>query len=303
MRLDGELVGLAPLVVHRRGPFRIARVLGEDPSDYWDVLARPDLRGEVCGAVAGALVERRGEWDALVLSHLVPGSALPEAARNAGLRLFARSTAPYPRVELPASFDKYLESVSRNRRSNLRRHLRRLDEGEVTLHEVEDPAEVPAAVARWQELHVTQWRELGKSVRPEHATPRFRALLSEALAAMVPAGLAAVWEFSQSERVVGSYVNFTDRRSFYQYLGGFDPEVGRLGLGKLSIIHGIRSSIEQGREHYDFMLGSEQHKYFFEARDRQVESATFRSSRPASRIATGLLTGRARVKASLQGAE
>ena len=37
---DGELVGLVPLVIHRRGPFRIVRALGRDPGDYWDMLAR-----------------------------------------------------------------------------------------------------------------------------------------------------------------------------------------------------------------------------------------------------------------------
>jgi CelD/BcsL family acetyltransferase involved in cellulose biosynthesis len=99
---------------------------------------------------------------------------------------------------------------------------------------------------------------------------------------------------------VGTYLNFVDTRSFYQYLGGFDPEFGHLGLGKLAIVQGIRSSIELGRRHYDFMLGDEQHKYFFGAEDRMVESFVFASDRPASRLAAGLLTGRARLKTRLQ---
>src|SRR5215212_3588136 len=42
---DGEdLVGLAPLVLRRRGALRALEVLGKEPGDYWAPLARPEAR-------------------------------------------------------------------------------------------------------------------------------------------------------------------------------------------------------------------------------------------------------------------
>jgi CelD/BcsL family acetyltransferase involved in cellulose biosynthesis len=42
VREAGQLVGLAPLVLRRRGPFRVLSELGRQPANYWHVLALPE---------------------------------------------------------------------------------------------------------------------------------------------------------------------------------------------------------------------------------------------------------------------
>ena len=175
--------------------------------------------------------------------------------------------------------------LPRGRRGNLRRHLRRLDEGEVELREVRDPSELPRALARWQELRQLQCDERGRSLNPMHRTDRFRAFLLEAVQALVPAGQALVWEFRVAGQTAGIYVNFVDSRSFYWYLGGFDPAHAALGIGKIAIAAGIRQSIEKGRARYDFTRGPEPYKYWYGATDRQAPSIVVGSSRPRSRAA------------------
>jgi CelD/BcsL family acetyltransferase involved in cellulose biosynthesis len=298
---DGDrVVGLAPLALHRHGPVRLLRVLGEDPSDHWNVLAAErELREPVTRAVGQALAGARETWDALVLSRLPPEPDIRPALEAAGLRVHPRPPAPYPSLSLPRSFDDYLRSLPQRRRTNLRRRLRHLDEGELTLLEITEPAELGPAMERWHQLRVGQWDRRGKQMLEMHREARFPALLSAALARLVPAGMAWVWELRRGERLAGSYVNFLDESCFYQYLGGFDPEYAELGIGRIVTAHAIRRSIERGLERYDFGLGGGDFKYSFGAEDRLSPAYLCTSRSPRSRAFGALMEARRRLRERL----
>lgn len=293
-----RVVGLAPLVLRRRGPVRLLAMLGKEPGDYWDVLAEPELREPVTAALAAEIARRRGEWDVWQLNCLPPDSGTLRALARAGLRGFARAPLRSPAIELPDTFEAFLAGLSRSRRANLRRHLRRLEDGSVELREVRDPAALGATMDRWQELRVAQWEAQGRSIDPVHAGERFRAFMLAAVRRLVPSGQALVWEFLHEGELVGVYVNFVDERSFYWYLGGFDPAVTNLGLGKIAIGAGIRASIEAGRSLYDFDRGEEPYKYWYGAGDRLLASVVLGHqgvrSRAAVRAARALSARRAR---------
>jgi CelD/BcsL family acetyltransferase involved in cellulose biosynthesis len=280
VREQGRLVGLAPLVIRRKGPVRVMEPVGMEPGDYWDVLALPERREQVAGEVARALREHARRWDAWILRCPPPESPIVGALRAAGLRSLVRPPIPAPAIALPGDFEAYLASLSSSHRQNLRKHLRRLDNGEVELREVTDPAELPAALARWQDFRRRQWDSAGKEINPEHLSPRFHDFVLDCVRALIPSGRALVWEFLRDGDVVGTYVNFADELAFYWYLGGFDPAVTKLGLGKIAIGHGIRTSIEAGRARYDFGRGAEPYKYWYGAVDRPLAAQVVSSGRP-----------------------
>jgi CelD/BcsL family acetyltransferase involved in cellulose biosynthesis len=283
VRDGSRLAGVAPLSLQRIGPLRLLGMLGKEPGDYWDVVAAPADRAAVSAAVAEELVRRRREWDAGILSCLVPDSATAGAFSSAGLHIMHRPGVACPAIALPATWDGYLAMLPRGRRGNLRRHLRRLDEGEVELREVRESAELPGALARWQDLRESQWDERGRSLNPTHRTNRFREFLLDVVQALVPVGQALVWEFRVDGHTAGMYVNFVDARSYYWYLGGFDPAHSALGIGKIAIAAGIRQSIQCGRVRYDFTRGPEPYKYWYGATDRAAPSIVVGSSRARSR--------------------
>jgi predicted N-acyltransferase len=126
---------------------------------------------------------------------------------------------------LPHTFDAYLATLPTNRRTNLRRRLRNLHGGELQLR-VPPFDQLPAAIGRWQALRVRQWAAQGKRLTPLQTQARFRDFFVDVTKALVPDERALVWEFVRDDDVVGSFVNFCDSRVFYQYLGGFAPELG-----------------------------------------------------------------------------
>src|SRR5215213_6067204 len=77
---DGEdLVGLAPLVLRRKGPLRAVHVLGKEPGDYWTPLSRPEAREETSRLLAMELARRSGDWDLLYVDALPHASPAERA--------------------------------------------------------------------------------------------------------------------------------------------------------------------------------------------------------------------------------
>jgi CelD/BcsL family acetyltransferase involved in cellulose biosynthesis len=299
---DGEdPVALAPFFLVRRGPLRLLRGVGTIVGNYWDVLARPDVRGPATRAVVHALSDHRRAWDALVLDRLPEGSVAEQAVLASNLPLRRRRPIAAVARELPDSFDAFLASLPRKRRSKLRKHLRRIDEGDLERHQVSDPAALPAAIERWQALRAAWWRERGEDMLAEHGSERFREFMLAAARELVPAGLMVVHELRLDGEVVGVSVDLQDERTFYYWLHGFDPAIRALGPGTIHICASIRDSIEAGRRCYDFMVGQEPYKYEYGASDRHQPCLVISNRRPASRaaLAASALMDRARVQKSL----
>jgi CelD/BcsL family acetyltransferase involved in cellulose biosynthesis len=283
VRDQGQLVGLAAFLLRQRGSIRLLRGLGRSPGDYWDIVALPAVREYVAEAVAETLAERRDQWDVLMLDGLGSGS-LSRAMSGTGLRVRKRPSRISPEIRLPDSFEDYLKDLPKSRRSNLRRHMRRLDEGELELRDVED-GELSAAIDLWHELRGRWWGERGRRLSKLHTTDRFREFNRAAVLALNSAGLAAVWEMRHAGEPVGVCFNFVDARAFYWNLNAFDPRIERLGPGKVVIGEGIRRSIAAGRETYDFMLGDEAYKYWYGATARPRLGRVVSSRSIRSRVA------------------
>jgi CelD/BcsL family acetyltransferase involved in cellulose biosynthesis len=300
---DGDrLVGLAPFALERGRARRTLRLIGKEPGDYWDVLAVPDHREAVTRAVAAELARREDHWDVFPLAGQPGGSITTALTGEHSLRVRARSGTRCPRISLPEDFDEYLRQLPGSHRSNVRKHLRRLDQGQIELREVADVAALDGAVARWHELHIKRWEGLSRSIDPTHVKPRFREFMLDAMRALVPRQLAQVIEFVAEGEVIGVYVNLLDAQSFYWYQGGFEPNRAKLGLGKISIAHGIRWSIETGRRYFDFTRGEESFKYYFGATDRHCPAVMVGNERLRSRSALAASGLRDRLGHATRGA-
>jgi CelD/BcsL family acetyltransferase involved in cellulose biosynthesis len=283
---DGDRVaGLAPLALRRDLPGRVLWTIGKDPGDYWEVIAALEDRDSVALAVGTELMRIAHRWDAGVLNCFPPQSRTPDQFASAGLRIFRRVPVISPRIELPETFEAYLSALPSSHRQNLRKHLRRLDSGEVTLREIADRAELTEVMQRWRDLRSLQWEARGRRISASHEKDHFHRFMLDAVTRLLDADLAVLWEFSWKERVVGVYLNFADERSFYWYLGGFDPDCAQLGLGKVAVGAGIRASIAAGRGVFDFTRGEDSYKYWYGATDRHLASVVIGHPGARSRVA------------------
>lgn len=280
--LGDRVVGIAPFALQRRRGVRVLSMIGKEPGDYWDIIAAPPDRPAVVQAIAAELRRRSRAWDIAVVSCLPPGSNTVSGLSAGGVRLFRRPPIRSPAIRLPSSFEEYLRALPSRRRGNLRRHLNRLDRGEVSLREVVQPAQIPDLMSRWRELRSRQWRHTGRQLSPSHSEDRFHRFMVQAAVALLKPGYTSLWEVYAGERLAGIYLNFCDRRSFYWYLGGYEPDLAGLGVGKIVVAATIRASIEAKRERYDFTRGDDEYKYWYGAEDRLLDSVVLGHTGPNS---------------------
>jgi CelD/BcsL family acetyltransferase involved in cellulose biosynthesis len=303
VRDEERLVGLAPLALERYRGARVLRMLGKEPGDYWDVLAVPEHRDSVARAVAAELSRLEDQWDVFFCAPQPACAATAALFGEPSLRMHSRAPTPCPGIELPGTFDEYLALLPASRRGNIRRHVRKLERGDVTLREVTEVSELAGAIGRWHALHLKRWETLEKSIDPTHLTRGFHDFLLDAMRTLVPQGRATVWEFSANGEVAGVYVNLLDDDTFYWYLSGFEPRHSRLGIGKLSIAQGIRWSIETGRRYFDLTRGQESFKYYFGAVDRHCPSVVVGNDRLRSRSALAATDLRDRLGRTVRSAQ
>src|SRR5690606_20490262 len=99
---------------------------------------------------------------------------LPALARSTAVRATKAPSGVRYFVELPATWDAYLERLGSKKRKRIQNYRRRLArEGNYTHRVVTEPEQVPVAFDTLARLHAIRWTSRGKS--GAFASPRFVA--------------------------------------------------------------------------------------------------------------------------------
>jgi CelD/BcsL family acetyltransferase involved in cellulose biosynthesis len=177
-RRDGRPAAALPL--GRRGPKRFS--LSNAHCDVYDAIidADPDVARDAAARIADWLAHRP-------LTRIFKfDAASPILATDAATRWVTDGTAEAPYLALPASVDDVLATMSRNRRSAVKRNERKLTElGEVTFHDNahdDTGGTLPDALDRCFELEAAGWKgTAGTAMNSRPDTERFyRALVARA---------------------------------------------------------------------------------------------------------------------------
>ncbi len=264
----GTLLAAAPwfLAADARGR-RVLRFIGGDAlTDYSDVLVPPALAGAFWQAVAERLLVQPA-FDALDLTHIPQTSptltAAPAALTAAGwtARVAAMETAP--QIDLPATWDAYLQALPKKQRHELRRKMRRAEahQPRVRMRTVHTPAEVARQADAFLRLMAYNPRKAAFLTPPVRAF--FRALMDTA----ARHGWLHLAFLDVGERPAAAYLAFDFAQRLWMYNSGLDPAFAALSPGWVLAGHLIRRAIAHGYRVLDWMRGDEAYKYRLGARD------------------------------------
>ncbi len=236
---DGSrLIGLAPLLrrvswYRHAVPYRRLELLGtgedeqdEIGSDYVGVIAEPGSEEDVAEALAETIVRGHlGPFDHVVLSaldgDLVMNAALALAfeARGMAVRREALSAAPY--VRLPATWEAYLEALSRSARYTIRRSLRAFEKwagADSEFVRVSSASELEEGKRILIRLHEQRWRAVGK--RGVFSSRLFRSFHDAVLPHLIAKdALELVWLTARGAPVAVAYNIVWDNKVLF-YQGG-----------------------------------------------------------------------------------
>jgi len=222
--------------------------------DHLDVPAVPnaDLR-----AVVPALLSL--PWDVALLGNLAPDAPnvarLAAAFEESGLvvRLEPRWSCPY--LDLPSTWQEYLESLSSTRRQRLRRYernLRRDHSVTVTDYGVDRLEE------GWRHLvalHERRWE--GSGVFSDPRVNQLHRWFVEELARRGDLWLATL---DVDGEPAAAWYGFTDCGTVHFYQSGRDPRWEDQSVGVVLMTEMIRRAIERGYRRFDFLRGDEAYK-------------------------------------------
>ena len=274
---DGDrIVGALPFAVQRLWagpvPVRLARFAGADST--FAVLTPAIAEGfeePVLGAALDRLLGDAGchavsLWP---LSGDTPAAAAAERLAADRFRLVrSDSTGPHMLFRLPESFEDYLAGINRYSRRDYRRSLRQLDERcEITRRTVSGDDAV-SYLDRFIALHTAHWQAEGK-LGHFGDWPASEDFTRDLIARMAASGRARFYEIAGDGEVLAieQCFIFGDRCHWRLAARDSDPELERLGLGRVGAADLLRLMIEDGRTiveagpgHYEYKarLGAEE---------------------------------------------
>jgi CelD/BcsL family acetyltransferase involved in cellulose biosynthesis len=255
----GTLTGLLPLYDEVPGERRL--VGGVDVSDYLDLIAPAGREEEGWHALLHHRAGESAAWDLHGIRALSPTvEILPRLGVASGLQASVEREDRCPVLELPFSWESYLERLSGKDRHELKRKIRKLER------------ELPGSSARFHASPEGWEGELGKFLRLHRLSKvgkarfmdeRMEAFFREVTRALAAAGWARLWFLDHEGAGVAAFLCFEYRGSVGLYNSGFDPQHAKLSPGIVLLAHVIRDAIERGVPLFDFLRGEEPYKYAF----------------------------------------
>ena len=262
-----RLVGAAPFYVQHSGfpRGRILRFIGTgEPekdhvvSEYLDIFALPEYEQSAVNAVSD-WVRSNGQWRQIRLDDVLSESLSLKLMQNlqvVGTQQKKISGHRYF-IELPETFDAYLQQLSSSRRSRFRRCLKALkkdgaDSQPVAIDSIEG---IDASMNTLKELNHLRWRDrAGRGVFESEPFHQFHLQLCRLL---WPTGQADIKVLQSAEKSLAAlYVFYSDHVGHYYQSGFTQQHANRYMPLFVSHMNEIADSIGKGLKRYDFMRGA-----------------------------------------------
>jgi CelD/BcsL family acetyltransferase involved in cellulose biosynthesis len=277
VRIDGTLAGIAPLYTGQekstlRTPCRVMRFVGDGSfdSDHLGFLIDPSRENAVMRQFEDWL-QRSRDWDVLALREITGGSGLDAAMRDfagkLGLR-FRSEESVCAVLDLPASYEEFLQARQSRFRTKARSLTRKIDQGEVVFETQCGPVGLRRKLRSLFDLHQRRWNAVGqpgvfglraKRIFYAHFVPRFARN-----------GWLRLYSLRRGQDYVAHQLCFGFAGTTFLLQEGFDVSDPAASFGQMLRAAVVRQLIESGETRYDFLGGFSSHKEDWGARPGKV---------------------------------
>jgi CelD/BcsL family acetyltransferase involved in cellulose biosynthesis len=249
-------IGVAPLKVVGG----VASFIGDSTvCDYLDFVVTPGKERGFFTVLLDTL--DTGGVNRLDLAPLRPEStvlaSLAAIARERHYRVSCNRVAVSLELDLPETWDDYLETLSGKQRHEVKRKLRRFNEmGRVNFRISRDSQAIPGDM----ELFLKLFRE-SRQEKAGFMNAPMRAFFESLAEAMAGYGLLRLGFLELDSAPVATVMYFDYNDRIYLYNSGYDPAYSWLSVGLLAKVLCLKDSIIRKKRKFDFLKGAEVYKY------------------------------------------
>ncbi len=269
---DGtKIVAVLPFCIERFWlgpiPVRLARLAGVDPN--FAVLNLPIADGYAADVFEAAFSHLASglKCDAISFSPISERSTQLTAVRTAIAKSSEvvlcrdRSQRHHTLMDLPGTPEAFLASLSKSRRREHNRDVKRLTEVDPLETRGSTPEIVEAAMDRFVAQHTQQWEQKGKGGHFSDwplAESFYRDLL-ERLSPSEQAGLDELW---LGKTLLSSQLRYSQGAKAYWWLNARStaPEFAKIGLGRVGLVERVGDLIRAGVRTVDAGAGEYEYK-------------------------------------------
>ena len=260
------------LAVGERGVVALAReadgtitFAGGQLTDEQDVVAGAGDDAQVAAAAARWIAS---EQPPRVRLEYVPEErptldAFNDILSGSGYRVTRARQIVSPVLDLPRSYETYVQSLGKKERHELRRKVRRLEAAGAATFRFASDAERATVLDRFFALH-----RLSRGEKADFMAPDVEGLFRDAADALAPLDRLRLGVLRFDGADVAVLFGFSLGSVISLYNAAYDPGLASLSVGIVSHAWAIREAIASRFTTYDLLRGGEPYKYDLGARDR-----------------------------------
>lgn len=268
----GRLSGLLPVQIEEHEGRRVLSLTGDwNVMDYMDGLARKDEALAILSAMWDGVLHEL-EWDEVELRHVPSGSPLLDAleAASRDMQFSAGQDEVCPVALLCNSWDGYLQTLSKKQRHEIRRKLRRAQEGATwEWRRARSDEDLDRDLPVFFRLHEASARE-----KQRFMTETMRAYFRSLTESMLRLGYLRLNVFRRQGEDIAATLSFLYRDRYLLYNSGYDPAQAAHSPGIAAVALSMQDAIEEEAGVFDFLSGDEPYKYQFGASNTFTCTAT-----------------------------
>jgi len=255
VRHRGKIIGIAPM--QKNGNI-ISMMGSSDVTDYVDFTIAHDSGILFVNALISHM--HKLGFNSLELGEVrydsVAADCINECSRSMGWKIEKSESERIYELELPFSWEAYLNLLSLKERHEIRRKMRRLNgAGHVSYRVLGQKDDIDKAMDIFIMLFRSSLPE-----KDRFMTATREIFFRDLVGSMASYGMVKLAFLDIDNVPAAATLCFVHRSTVFLYNNGFDRKYSDLSAGILSRIMSIRQSISEGQRKYDFLKGDEAYK-------------------------------------------
>ena len=273
---DAErLKAVLPLMANKKFGFRELRFISYPISDYDDILmVRDESQQDEIIRVAADLLSRERQWSMLKLQGIAEGSPAYNLLRRLDADFLLCSYLQQhcdgaPQVNLNCGWEAYYSGLRRSFASDIRAFQKRAGkETEYIPGDRLEEKDLPVILENFMDMYMKRIKEIGgKSLFENEKMREFFCYVSLELFRKNRLELS---QYKINGLIAAMEVGFINNGRFFRYLAAFDSQFRKCSVARLLLFQIIRRCFEKGLKTFDFMLGEEPYKRFWNPVPRKL---------------------------------